>query len=127
MLQNNLGNALQYVSSGHSVENNIRALDAYDEALKVRKRRTTPLPYANTIANKANCLRNLPDDPAQPEAASRANLMQAFELYQEAIEIFTEHGEHGKVMLLRDTLVDISKELGVIKAADGEAFGISKV
>ena len=53
--------------------------------------------------------------------------MQAFELYQEAIEIFTEHGEHGKVMLLRDTLVDISKELGVIKAADGEAFGISKV
>ncbi|MEX7342288.1 hypothetical protein AB2C95_32270, partial [Pseudomonas aeruginosa] len=46
MLQNNLGNALQYVSSSHTLENNLRALDAYDEALKVRTRETTPLEYA---------------------------------------------------------------------------------
>ena len=32
MLQNNLGNALQYASSSHVVENNLRALEAYDEA-----------------------------------------------------------------------------------------------
>ena len=38
MLQNNLGNALQYASSSHTLENNLRALDAYDEALKVRTR-----------------------------------------------------------------------------------------
>ena len=35
MLQNNLGNALQYASSSHVVENNLRALDAYDEARAV--------------------------------------------------------------------------------------------
>ena len=36
MLQNNLGNALQYLVSSHPVENNLRAIAAYDEALKVR-------------------------------------------------------------------------------------------
>ena len=72
MLQNNLGNALQYVSSSHAVENNLRALDAYDEALKVRTRGTTPLEYANTIANKANCLLNLADDPESRIRAIRA-------------------------------------------------------
>ena len=77
MLQNNLGNALQYASSSHALENNLRALDAYDEALKVRTRETTPLEYANTISNKANCLWNLPDDPDHPEAGNRTNLTQA--------------------------------------------------
>ncbi len=77
MLQNNLGNALQYVSSSHTLENNLRALDAYDEALKVRTRETTPLEYANTISNKANCLWNLPDDPANPDVGNRANLTLA--------------------------------------------------
>ena len=81
MLQNNLGNALQYVSSSHTVENNLRALDAYDEALKVRTRETSPLEYANTISNKANCLWNLPDDPEHPEAGNRANLTQANAYY----------------------------------------------
>ena len=74
MLQNNLGNALQYVSSSHAIENNVRALDAYDEALKVRTRGTTPLEYANTIANKANCLLNLADDPEQPATGQSAQL-----------------------------------------------------
>ena len=44
MLQNNLGNALQYVSSSHRVENGFRALEAYDEALRVR---TKPIPQLN--------------------------------------------------------------------------------
>ena len=77
MLQNNLGNALQYASSSHMVENNLRALDAYDEALKVRTRETTPLEYANTIANKANCLWNLPDDPQRTDNGNHANLRTA--------------------------------------------------
>jgi hypothetical protein len=74
MLQNNLGNALQYASSSHVAQNNLRALDAYDEALKVRTREAAPLQYANTIANRANCLWNLPDDPEHPEDGNRANL-----------------------------------------------------
>ena len=81
MLQNNLGNALQYASSSHTLENNLRALDAYDEALKVRTREASPLEYANTIANKANCLWNLPDDPESPEAGNRANLTLARAAY----------------------------------------------
>ncbi|WP_246047619.1 hypothetical protein [Hankyongella ginsenosidimutans] len=72
MLQNNLGNALQYASSSHRVENGFRALQAYDEALKVRDRRNSPIEYANTIANKANCLSNLPDDPEDGDAGNPA-------------------------------------------------------
>ena len=60
MAQNNLGNALQHASSGHRVDNLLRALEAYDEALKVRNPRTTPIEYANTLANKALALRSLP-------------------------------------------------------------------
>ncbi len=50
------------------MENNLRALEAYDEALKVRSRANMPIEYANTLTNKANCLQNLPDDPGQPDA-----------------------------------------------------------
>ena len=82
MLQNNLGNALQYAASGHQVENGYRALQAYDEALKVRTRRAMPDAYATTIANKANCLVNLPDDPAAPAHGNAANLGTAIELYR---------------------------------------------
>jgi hypothetical protein len=96
MLQNNLGNALQYASSSHAVENNLRALDAYDEALKVRTRETTPIEYANTIANKANCLSNLPDEFERPDAGNRGNLTQARAYYAEAREIFVSHGELDK-------------------------------
>ncbi len=38
MTQNNLGNALQYAPSSHPVANLLRAIEAYDEALKVRTR-----------------------------------------------------------------------------------------
>src|SRR5690606_2402991 len=96
MLQNNLGNALQYASSSHAVENNMRALEAYDEALKVRTRDAMPVAYANTIANKANCLWNLPDDPENPDAGNRQNLVTAAALYAEAREIFNAAGEQEK-------------------------------
>ena len=75
MIQNNLGNALQYASSGHVLDNNLRALTAYAEALKVRNERDTPLEYASTIANKANVLRNLPDDPDQPRSGREGCLI----------------------------------------------------
>ncbi|CDX16963.1 conserved hypothetical protein [Mesorhizobium sp. ORS 3324] len=111
MLQNNLGNALQYASSSHVVENNLRALDAYDEALKVRTRAAMPLEYANTIANKANCLWNLPDDPAQPGDGNRANLTAAREYYRECREIFMSAGETDKARIVAEACEQIDREL----------------
>jgi tetratricopeptide (TPR) repeat protein len=111
MLQNNLGNALQYASSSHAVENNLRALDAYDEALKVRTRENRPLEYANTIANKANCLWNLPDDPENPERGNRANLLQARDHYAEARAIFVASGEVEKGKMTGEALFQIEREL----------------
>jgi tetratricopeptide (TPR) repeat protein len=111
MLQNNLGNALQYASSRHSVENSLRALDAYDEALKVRRRETTPLEYANTIANKANCLANLPDELEHPERGNFANLAQAKSCYLEAQEIFMTHGEPDRVRIVAEAVMQIEREI----------------
>ena len=111
MLQHNLGNALQYASSSHAVENNLRALDAYDEALKVRSRATTPLEFANTIANKANCLANLPDRPEAPEHGNPGNLAAALALLGEAAEIFRAHGEAGKAAQVADAIAALSADL----------------
>jgi len=120
MLQNNLGNALQYASSSHVVENNLRALEAYDEALKVRTRETTPLAYANTIANKANCLWNLPDDPAQPDAGNRANLREARACYAEAREIFLAHGDADKAGIVAEAVTQIEREILALPPANGQ-------
>ena len=111
MLQNNLGNALQYASSSHIVENNLCALAAYDEALRVRKPATMPIEYANTIANKANCLSNLPDDPGRPDAGNRDKLLQAKALYEEAREIFLRHGEDEKAALVAHAVAQLAAEL----------------
>jgi tetratricopeptide (TPR) repeat protein len=111
MLQNNLGNALQYASSSHVVENNLRALMAYDEALKVRTRETTPLEFANTIANKANCLWNLPDEPEHPGRGNRANLAQARACYAEAREIFVAHGETDKARIVAEAATQVEREI----------------
>lgn len=119
MLQNNLGNALQYASSSHATENNLRALEAYDEALKVRTRETAPLEYANTIANKANCLWNLPDDPAAPEQGNRANLTKARGLYTEAREIFTSHGELEKARIVGEAVTEIAREILALPDPNG--------
>lgn len=111
MLQNNLGNALQYASSGHAVENNLRALDAYDEALKVRRRDTMPVEYANTIANKANCLWNLPDDPEKPDLGNTRHLKEARDHYHEARVIFAGAGEHGRARVVAEALDAIEREI----------------
>lgn len=119
MLQNNLGNALQYASSAHPVENNLRALKAYDEALAVRSRERMPAEYANTIANKANCLWNLPDDPEHPERGNRGNLLQAKEYYAEAREIFTRAGDAAKAMMTAEAIFQIERELMETSSTSG--------
>ncbi len=111
MLQNNLGNALQYVSSSHRVENSLRALDAYDEALKVRTRRDTPVEYANTISNKANCLSNLPDDAEKPDSGNAGNLAAAIALYHEAGEIFLAAGDKAKAETVMRAIAELEEEL----------------
>ena len=119
MLQNNLGNALQYSSSSHAVENNLRALEAYDEALKVRKPETTPLEYANTVANKANCLRNLPDDPEHPEFGNRAKLLEAKRHYEAAAALFGAHGETAKAQIVAEAIAEIEAELATVPRNGG--------
>ncbi len=111
MLQNNLGNALQYASSGHAVANNLRALEAYDEALKVRRADTTPVEYANTVANKANCLANLPDDPEHPERGNLGRLNAARACYREAREVFARHGEAERARIVGEALSELEREL----------------
>lgn len=111
MLQNNLGNALQYASSSHRVENGFRALEAYDEALRVRDARNMPGEYANTIANKANCLANLPDDPEKPDSGNSKNLEEAVSLYREACELFESTGEHDKAAIAKAAVDELASEL----------------
>jgi tetratricopeptide (TPR) repeat protein len=111
MLQNNLGNALQYAASSHPVENSLRAIVAYDEALKVRTRANAPLEYANTIANKANCLWNLPDEPERPEAGNSSNLRKAKAYYAEARDLFAAHGEREKARLVAEALSELEQHL----------------
>ena len=125
MLQSNLGNALQYVSSSHSVENCLRAMDAYDEALKVRTRATTPAEYANTIANYANCLRNLPDDIARPEYGNRKNLDKALQHYREAAEIFAAFGEARKAGIVGEMIAEIEAELVQAGCPDEHAAAVA--
>jgi tetratricopeptide (TPR) repeat protein len=111
MLQNNLGNALQYLPSSHPLENVVRAIAAYDEALKVRNPKDTPLEYANTISNKANALWNLPDNPETPEAGNLKNLLQARAYYQEAWEIFTQHGQIEQAQVVAQVLQEVEIEI----------------
>ncbi|BAZ26165.1 hypothetical protein NIES4073_70710 [Kalymmatonema gypsitolerans NIES-4073] len=111
MLQNNLGNALQYLPSSHPLENILRAIAAYDEALKVRDPKDTPLEYANTISNKANALFNLPDNPEKPEAGNLKNLRQARTYYQEAWEIFTQHGQIEQAEVVVQMLQEVETEI----------------
>ncbi len=115
MLQNNLGNALQYASTSHIVENNLRALEAYGEALKVRTREAAPIAWANTTANKANCLANLPDAALGHPPGSGCNRGEALSLYRAALTVFEAHGEAEKCQAVRDA----------IAALEGEASGAS--
>ncbi|MBD2208347.1 hypothetical protein H6G27_00495 [Nostoc linckia FACHB-104] len=107
MLQNNLGNAWQYLASNHPVENNLRAIAAYDEALKVRNPQEMPLEYANTISNKANALRNLPENPQQPEANNLYHRLHSHTYYQEAWEIFSRQQKFKQSQLLSQLIQEI--------------------
>jgi tetratricopeptide (TPR) repeat protein len=110
MLQNNLGNALQHASSSHVIENHLRAIEAYDEALRVRTRNNAPVEYANTIANKASCLSSLPDDPERPESGNRGNLATAQAYYEEARDLFARHGEPEKARIVTEAAVALACE-----------------
>ena len=107
MLQNNLGNALQYLPSSHPFKNNLRAVAAYNEALKIRNSRDTPLEYANTIANKANALINLPDNPDKPESGNSQNLQQAINYYQQAFEIFITYRQNEQAQVVNQALREL--------------------
>ena len=111
MINNNLGNALQHASSGHVLQNNLRALAAYDEALRVRNPRDTPLEYANTIANKANVLRSLVSDPTQASLDSADPLADALALVREARDLFRQHDDSDKASLMQDAAAEIEAEL----------------
>ncbi|MBD0264709.1 MAG: hypothetical protein ICV78_18900, partial [Tolypothrix sp. Co-bin9] len=111
MLQNNLGNALQYLPSSHPLENILRAIAAYDEALKVRSAKDTPLEYANTISNKANALFNLPDDPEKAEAGNYKNLLRSRDYYQEAREIFNQHEQIEQAEIVTQALQEVEMEI----------------
>ena len=92
MLQNNLGNALQSVASSHLADNCLRALAAYDEALKVRTREARPAEHANTLANRANCLWTL------------GRIEEAKTCYAQAQEIFAALGEHDKARAVGEAM-----------------------
>jgi tetratricopeptide (TPR) repeat protein len=109
MINNNLGNALQYASSSHVLENNLRALAAYDEALRVRNPRDTPVEYANTIANKANVLRNLVADPARASLGADP-LNDALALVREAQVLFERFGDAAKAALMHEASAEIEAE-----------------
>ena len=113
MLQNNLANALQYLPSTHLLENNFKALAAYDEALKVRTPQNAPIEWANTISNKANVLFNLPDDVGHPERGNQNNLIQARTYYQKAQEMFSQYGQWEQVEVVKKALQDVEIQLGI--------------
>ena len=97
----------------------MRALEAYDEALKVRKRETMPIEYANTIANKANCLWNLPDCPEYPDLENRESLLRARDHYRESREIFSRHGEVEKARVVAEACEQIDRQLLALSPANG--------
>lgn len=120
MLQNNLGNALQYASSSHRVENGFRALEAYDEALRVRDPGHAPLEYANTIANKANCLANLPDDPENANSGNPRNIANAIKLYREAAAIFARMGAVDRADAATEAMMELD---AAVRATPAHANG----
>ena len=57
MTQNNLGNAYADLADVMDREGNLKkAIEAYKEALKVRKKETLPIPFAETSYNLARAL-----------------------------------------------------------------------
>jgi hypothetical protein len=84
--------------SAKVLENNLRALEAGDEALKLRNTRDTPIEYANTIANKSNVPRNLPADTKTNSGQSVGE--QAAAPYREPRTSFKQSGLDDRAKLL---------------------------
>ena len=117
MLQNNLGNALQYSDSGEALANKLRALDAYDLALELR--RDSPLLQANTLANRANCLRDLPDDISQANSGQLANVQRALADAKLAQKLFRHQGEHSKAQMMGELIAELHAQ------SEGATAGVS--
>ncbi|MEQ1565165.1 MAG: hypothetical protein ABMA64_05965 [Myxococcota bacterium] len=111
MLQNNLGNALQATRSSHPFENLVEAVAAYDQALKVRTAHDMPVEHANTIANKANALMNLPDEPGAPERGNPENLRRAVTLLEAAGELFAGNALGDRAGVVRELAASLNAEL----------------
>ena len=66
---------------------------------------------ANTIASKANCLLNLPDDPERPELGNPANLALARGYYREARDLFRSSGDLMRAEMVAEPLAEIEQLL----------------
>ncbi len=107
MLQNNLGNTLQNRDSGDRLKNKHRALQAYNEALKYRQ--TSSLLRANTLANRAQCLIDLPDADDMPQRGNARNLRCARDSASEALAIFQQHHERERAQVVSALLAEIDQ------------------
>ena len=123
MLQNNLGNALQYASSSHTVENNLRALDAYDEALQGAharrdRRSNTPTPSPTTPIACGTC-RTIPSSP-EPAIAPTCALARR-PIWRRA-RSSSAHGELEKARIVAEASIRSSREHPVAAPpANGDA------
>ncbi len=106
MFQNNLGNALQHLDSGDRLGNKARALQAYDRALMYRQ--TPTLMRANTLANRAQCLMDLPDCYDTPQLGNHQNLRMARDNATEALAIFQQHQEDERAAVVTELLAEIT-------------------
>ncbi|MEO0326299.1 MAG: hypothetical protein AAF447_25345, partial [Myxococcota bacterium] len=126
MLQNNLGNALQAMRSSHPLENLARAVDAYDEALKVRTAHDMPMEHANTLVNRANALMNLPDGYSTDEpkdALNIANLGAACDHLRKARTLFHAGGYADRANMVAQLLGELERELLQVGALEGGGEG----
>jgi len=69
------------------------------------------VPYATTLANKANCLRNLPDDAADPSLGNKKRLAEAIKLYQEARQIFAGFQDQARAEMLSEVIAELEDEI----------------
>ena len=83
----------------------------------MRNPRDTPVAYANTIANKANVLRNLVPDPARASLGGAAMagpladpLNDALVLVREAQVLFEHFGDAAKAALMHEAAGEIEAE-----------------
>jgi tetratricopeptide (TPR) repeat protein len=82
-MQNNLGNAYLFLPTGERAANLARAIECYQQALRVYTPEAAPFQYATTQNNLGIAYRNL------PTGERAANLARAIECYQQALRFYT--------------------------------------